>query len=98
MENIKDSALNTAGSELFVDSESFLQDLSDTDAMDLRGGIYPEAAPKVDVTKLLEFGINVYALENIVSIVKTFTYKTNKPYLKAGDDAGAGAGAGGAGG
>jgi hypothetical protein len=65
--NNKKSALNNAGSELFVDSESFLQDLADTDAMNLQGGYGP------GIDKLLEFGINVYALNNIVSIAKTFS-------------------------
>jgi hypothetical protein len=88
MGNIK-SALNTAGSELFVDSESFLQDLSDTDAMVLEGGQGP------DINKLLEFGINVYALNNIVSIVKTFTGAANGGAGGGGAGAGAGGGAGG---
>lgn len=65
--NTKNSALNTTGSELFVDSESFLQDLADTDAMNLQGGYGP------GIDKLLEFGVNVYALNNIVSIAKTFS-------------------------
>jgi len=65
--NTKNTALNTTGSELFVDSESFLQDLADTDAMNLQGGYGP------GIDKLLEFGVNVYALNNIVSIAKTFS-------------------------
>ncbi|MBE9006593.1 hypothetical protein IQ259_16355 [Fortiea sp. LEGE XX443] len=67
MANTQKSALNPAGSELFMDAESFLQDLADTDAMNLQGGAGP------DINKLLEFGVNVYALNNIVSIAKTFS-------------------------
>ncbi|MFN6537475.1 MAG: hypothetical protein RM021_014030 [Nostoc sp. EkiNYC01] len=67
MANTKNSALNPAGSELFMDSESFLQDLADTDAMNVQGGEKP------GIDKLLEFGVTVYALNNIASIAKSFS-------------------------
>lgn len=90
--NSKNSALNPAGSELFVDSESFLQDLADTDAMNLQGGYGP------GIDKLLEFGVNVYALNNIVSIAKTFTGAGGGGILNGGGAAGGGAAGGGTGG
>ncbi|MBD2411055.1 hypothetical protein FACHB389_02920 [Nostoc calcicola FACHB-389] len=67
MGNTKNSALNPTGSELFMDSESFLQDLADTDAMNVQGG---EGPP---INKLLEFGVTVYALNNVVSLAKSFS-------------------------
>ncbi|WP_193194915.1 hypothetical protein [Nostoc sp. MG11] len=67
MENIKLSGLNPAGSELFMDSESFLQDLSDTDAMALRGGEGP------NIHGLLQFGLGVYAIQNVISLVKSIS-------------------------
>ncbi|BBD59144.1 hypothetical protein NIES2109_19250 [Nostoc sp. HK-01] len=87
--NYQDSALNSVGSELFIDSENFLQDLADTDAMNLQGGYGP------GIEKLLEFGINVYALNNIVSIAKTFSGAAGGVL---GNGGAGGAGAGGAGG
>ncbi|MCC5639658.1 hypothetical protein LC593_28300 [Nostoc sp. CHAB 5844] len=87
--NTKNLGLNPAGSELFVDSESFVQDLADTDAMNLQGGYGP------GIDKLLEFGVNVYALNNIVSIAKTFSGAGGGiPGGGAGGGAGGGTGGG----
>lgn len=67
MVNIQLSELNTTGSELFIDSESFLQDLTDTDAMVIQGGVGG------DINKLLEFGLGAYAINNVISIAKSFS-------------------------
>ncbi|MBW4673002.1 MAG: hypothetical protein KME52_02850 [Desmonostoc geniculatum HA4340-LM1] len=67
MANTKKSALNPTGSELFMDSESFLQDLADTDAMNVQAGQGP------GINKLLEFGVTLYALNNVVSLAKSFS-------------------------
>ncbi|WP_199337879.1 hypothetical protein [Nostoc sp. FACHB-280] len=90
--NIKKHTLNPTGSELFIDSESFLQDLADTDSMNLQGGYGP------GIEKLLEFGINVYALNNIVSIAKTFSAAVGGGGLGNGGAAGGGGGTGNGGG
>jgi hypothetical protein len=67
MSNIQLSELNPAGSELFMDSESFLQDLTDTDAMVVQGG------QGGDINKLLEFGIGAYAINGVISVAKSFS-------------------------
>ncbi|BAZ30578.1 hypothetical protein NIES4074_30390 [Cylindrospermum sp. NIES-4074] len=67
MSNIQLSELNPAGSELFMDSESFLQDLTDTDAMVVQGG------QGGDINKLLEFGVGAYAINGVISLAKSFS-------------------------
>jgi hypothetical protein len=74
MVNINISQLHATGSELFNDSESFLQDLTDAEAMALQGG---EGATFLPYTalglKFLEFGVNGFAIANIASIAKSFS-------------------------
>ncbi|AFY48150.1 hypothetical protein Nos7524_2307 [Nostoc sp. PCC 7524] len=74
MTNINVFESHNAGSELFIDSENFLQDLNDTDAMAVQGG---EGAGFMQYLgygqKFLEYGLNGFAINNIVSIVKTYT-------------------------
>ncbi|OUL28974.1 hypothetical protein BV372_24250 [Nostoc sp. T09] len=74
MANIKVSELNLAGAELFQDSESFLNDLTDVDTTAVHGGegaYFPEFS---DLGyKVLEYGLVGFGITNIVSLVKSFS-------------------------
>ncbi|OCQ90021.1 hypothetical protein BCD64_18980 [Nostoc sp. MBR 210] len=81
------SAINPVGSELFTDSENFLEDLTDTEAMAVQGGEGALFLPYIAYgQKFLEYSVNGFAIANIASIAKSFSA------------AAGGAGAGGAGG
>ncbi len=67
MANPEISQINSAGSELFLDSESFLQDLTANDSMVIQGGQGGK------INKLLEFGLNAYAVNGVISIAKSFS-------------------------
>jgi hypothetical protein len=67
MANIKVSELSSAGSELFMDSESFLQDLADTDVMSVHGG------EGNGFQKYLEYGVVGLGINNIASLAKSFS-------------------------
>jgi hypothetical protein len=82
MINIESLNLNTAGSELLMDADSFLQDLTDTDAMTIQAGY----GGKAKVHDLLEFGLGVYAINNVVSLAKSFSQYPRKPYDDAATD------------
>jgi hypothetical protein len=74
MEKIKISELHPAGSNLFTDAESFLQDLADTEAMAIQGGEGGGFAPYLAYgQKLLEYGVMGFAIANIASIAKSFS-------------------------
>jgi hypothetical protein len=74
MVNINISELHTAGSELFNDSENFLQDLTDAEAMALQGGEGAAFLPYLALgQKFLEYGVNGFAIANIASIAKSFS-------------------------
>ncbi|ALF52686.1 hypothetical protein ACX27_07210 [Nostoc piscinale CENA21] len=84
------SAINPVGSELFTDSENFLEDLTDTEAMAVQGGEGALFLPYIAFgQKFLEYSVNGFAIANIASIAKSFS---------AAGIGGAGGDAGGAGG
>lgn len=93
MVNINGSGMNPAGSELFTDSETFLEDLTDTEAMTVQGGEGAFFVPYLAYgQKFLEYGVNGFAIANIASIAKSFSAAGI-----LGLGGGAGGGAGGAG-
>ncbi|AFY42940.1 hypothetical protein [Nostoc sp. PCC 7107] len=81
MANITLSELNIAGSQLFQDSESFLNDLSDVDLSAAHGGNnanYADYGYGSDsyisvFNKLIEGFVVVYAIQHIFSIAKSFS-------------------------
>jgi hypothetical protein len=88
MANIKLSELNPAGSELFADSESYLNDLSLADATVVHGGAGTSFIPYLAIgTKILQFALTGYGVQNVVSLVAG--------YSNNGLGAGTGVGAGG---
>ncbi|TVP62744.1 MAG: hypothetical protein EA343_10130 [Nodularia sp. (in: Bacteria)] len=74
MANIKLSQLHAAGSELFNDSESFLNELSDVDS--ISGGQIGYAtgvSNPITLTKLAEAFVTVYAIEHVTILAKSFS-------------------------
>ena len=74
MANIKLSELNAAGSELFNDSESFLNELSDVDS--ISGGQIGYAtgvSNPITLTKLAEAFVLVYAIDHVTFLAKSFS-------------------------
>ncbi|WP_414551365.1 hypothetical protein [Anabaena sp. CCY 0017] len=80
MANITLSELHAAGSELFQDSESFLNEFSDVDSisggqMGYGGGIGAQVAvsdPKT-LTKLAGAFVTVYAIGHVTVLAKSFS-------------------------
>ncbi len=76
MANIQVAELSPAGSELFVDSESFLNDLQDVDTMSVYGG-EGHGGGVVSVTpKILEAILVDEAIVNVVSLAKSFSHNS----------------------
>lgn len=74
MANIKVSELNLAGAELFQDSESFLNDLTDVDTTSVHGGEGAYFNGFADLgEKVLEYGLIGLGITNIVSLVKSLS-------------------------
>ncbi|MBW4558959.1 MAG: hypothetical protein KME59_24170 [Trichormus sp. ATA11-4-KO1] len=74
MANITLSELHAAGSELFQDSESFLQELNDVDS--ISGGAEAYYNPVSDIstlTKLAEAFVITYSVEHITYLAKSFS-------------------------
>ena len=74
MANITLSQLHAAGSELFNDSESFLNELSDVDS--ISGGQIGYAtgvSNPITLTKLAEAFVTVYAIEHVTILAKSFS-------------------------
>ena len=74
MANIKLSELHAAGSELFNDSESFLNELSDVDS--ISGGQIGYAtgvSNPITLTKLAEAFVLVYAIDHVTFLAKSFS-------------------------
>ena len=74
MANIKLSELHAAGSELFNDSESFLNEFSDVDSISggqigYAGGV----SNPITLTKLAEAFVTVYAIEHVTLLAKSFS-------------------------
>lgn len=83
MANIKLSELNATGSELFLDSESFLNELTDFDSIsggeDASGYDYghvqvrPRVSGITTLTKLAEAFVTVYAIGHVTELAKSFS-------------------------
>ena len=74
MANITLSELHAAGSELFRDSESFLNELNDVDS--ISGGqvtIATAASNPWTLTKLAEAFVITYAVEHVTMLAKSFS-------------------------
>lgn len=74
MANIKVSELRPAGSELFVDSESFLNDLTDMDTTSVHGGEGADFGTYIAYgLKAFEYGVVGFGINNLVSLVQGFS-------------------------
>ncbi|MBE9197953.1 MULTISPECIES: hypothetical protein [unclassified Nodularia (in: cyanobacteria)] len=78
MANITLSELHAAGSELFNDSESFLNEFSDTES--ISGGQFGFGAAPVaaasnpaTVMKLAEAFVTIYAIDHVTVLAKSFS-------------------------
>ena len=77
MANIILSELNNAGVELFQDSESFLNELKDVDA--ISGGDSSEStsgyvSDMSTLTKLAEAFVTTYAIGHVTFLAKSFSH------------------------
>ncbi len=75
MANITLSELNNAGAELFQDSESFLNELKDVDAIS-GGSSYNQGyvSDMSTLTKLAEAFVTTYAIGHVTVLAKSFSY------------------------
>jgi hypothetical protein len=74
MANINLSELQNAGTELFQDSESFLNELQDVDA--ISGGSTATTSGvsnPITLTKLAEAFVAVYAIGHVTVLAKSFS-------------------------
>ncbi len=74
MANITLSELYASGSELFVGTESFLNDLSDADS--ISGGNYGGFSDISTLTKLAEAYVDTYAIGHITFVAKSYSNGT----------------------
>jgi hypothetical protein len=76
MANIILSELNNAGVELFQDSESFLNELKDVDAISggSETGINTYVSDMSTLTKLAEAFVTTYAIGHVTVLAKSFSY------------------------
>ncbi|WP_414529631.1 hypothetical protein, partial [Nodularia chucula] len=68
------SELNNAGVELFQDSESFLNELKDVDAISGGSSYEPYFSDMSFLTKLAEAFVTTYAIGHIAYLAKSFSY------------------------
>ncbi|BAY14352.1 hypothetical protein NIES2109_43080 [Nostoc sp. HK-01] len=80
MANITLSELNAAGSQFFQDSESFLNDLSDVDAIATHGANGNSVSDFYGFNKLIEGFLDVYAIQHIFGIANSFSSKGGYGY------------------
>ena len=79
MANITLTELHIAGSELFQDSESFLNELNNVDS--ISGGYYGSHVSDIStLTKLAEAFVNVYGIGHIAYLAKSFSYSDGIGY------------------
>ncbi|MBH8551384.1 hypothetical protein I8751_03115 [Nostocaceae cyanobacterium CENA357] len=71
MATITLSQLHAAGSELFQDSESFLNEMSDVDS--IVGGYDSYVSDMSGLTKLAEAWVYTYAIGHISYLAKSFS-------------------------
>ena len=76
MASITLSQLNVTGSELFQDSESYLNDLNDASSVAVHGGYYGGGFGEYGDfgVKYLEFLVDGYAITSIKHIAKSFSH------------------------
>ncbi|TVP56722.1 MAG: hypothetical protein EA343_23690 [Nodularia sp. (in: Bacteria)] len=82
MATINLSELNASGSELFQDSESFLNELKDVDfisggdssAASTGANVAPAVSDLSTLTKLAEAFVATYAIGHITVLAKSFSY------------------------
>ncbi len=74
MASIKLSELQVAGSELFQDSESFLNEMSDVNSIAVYGG-YSTVSDMSTLTKLAEAFVNTYGIGHIAYLAKSYSDK-----------------------
>ncbi len=80
MANIQVAELSPAGSELFVDSESFLNDLQDVDTMSVYGGEGHTGGVVTVTPKILEAILVDEAIVNVVSLAKSFSHNSTDSF------------------
>ncbi|MBE9006232.1 hypothetical protein IQ259_14495 [Fortiea sp. LEGE XX443] len=71
MANITLTELHVAGSELFQDSESFLNEMTDVDA--ISGGYYGGFSNLYTLEKLTEAYVNTYGIGHIAYLAKSYS-------------------------
>jgi hypothetical protein len=71
MANITLAELQVAGSELFQDSESFLNELNDVDA--ISGGFY-DVSDVSTLTKIAEAFVNTYGIGHVAYLAKSYSH------------------------
>jgi hypothetical protein len=81
MANITLSELNNAGAELFQDSESFLNELRDVDAISggrtsasVSGSYQSHVSDISTLTKLAEAFVFTYSIGHVTYLAKSFSY------------------------
>jgi hypothetical protein len=78
MANITLSQLNNSGADLFQDSESFLNDMSDIDNISIQGGSGSGITNLIEYSiKDKEFVLLGFAIDNVVSLAKSFSHNSN---------------------
>ncbi|MBD2292463.1 hypothetical protein H6G06_02945 [Anabaena sphaerica FACHB-251] len=75
MASIKLSELQATGSELFQDSESFLNEMSDVNSISVYGGHHSNVSDMSTLTKLAEAFVNVYGIGHIAYLAKSYSEK-----------------------
>ncbi|ALB43125.1 MULTISPECIES: hypothetical protein [Nostocales] len=78
MASIKLSQLQGNGSELFQDSESFLNEMNDVDTISIQGGSGSGIHDLVYYSiKGQEFILLGFAIDNVVSLAKSFSHSNH---------------------
>jgi hypothetical protein len=87
MASITLSELNLSGAELFQDSESFLNDMSDVENLSVQGGYSTASAGAFGFSKLTAFTIKEnellllgYSIENVVKLAKSYSHAGYSAY------------------
>jgi hypothetical protein len=76
MASIKLSELQVTGSELFQDSESFLNEMSDVNSIAVYGGYSGSSVSDMStLTKLAEAFVNTYGIAHIAYLAKSYSDK-----------------------
>ncbi|WP_016950449.1 hypothetical protein [Anabaena sp. PCC 7108] len=79
MANIQLSELQVTGSELFQDSESFLNEMNDVNSV--YGGSYSNHfSDNSTLVKLAEAFVNVYAVGHIAYLAKSYSHSNSYGY------------------